>query len=79
MATMVQADATGTLTIPACAQPGARFDLEASGGVVILRLSDRERPTTGDDPAAWLRPWIATLPASAALHPEATRRDAIYE
>jgi len=85
MSQTIQADETGALVVPpGLAPPGARFTVEARGEVVILRRD----PSTADEwwasttPAqrvAWLREWIASLPPSPALPPEATRRDSMYD
>jgi hypothetical protein len=85
MGLTIQADETGGLVVPpGLAPPGARYSVEARGGVVILR----REPSTADEwwesttPAqrvAWLDEWVASLPPSPALPPEATHRDSMYD
>ena len=84
----IEAAEDGSLLVPpgvaGPVPPGARFTVEPHGNVVILRreLSDAEdwwATTTPDQRVAWLGEWIASLPASPALPPEATHRDSMYD
>ena len=88
MAYVIEADESGSLVVPAGAvgrvPPGARFTVEPHGNVVILRRqrSDPEDWWTTTVPAqrvAWLKEWIAGLPSSPPLPPEATHRDSMYD
>ncbi len=85
MGQTIQADEAGVLVVPAgLAPPGARFTVEVRGEVVILRRDPSAADewwasTTPAQRVAWLDEWVASLPPSPALPPEATRRDSMYD
>jgi len=75
MARVIEADESGALT---------RSSVEPHGNVVILRRESSAaghwwETTTPAQRVAWLREWIADLPPSPALPPEATHRDSMYD
>jgi hypothetical protein len=85
MGQTIQADDTGALVVPpGSAPPRTRFTVESWGDDVLLRrepagvsaASDREAAAAK---IAWLRQWIASLPASSPIPLEATRRDSMYD
>ena len=88
MGLTIQADENGALLVPAgsmgIVEPGTRFSVEPHGNVVILRRESGEverwwETTTPEQRIAWLEEWIRSLPTSAPLPREATRRDSMYE
>lgn len=85
MGQTIESDVDGVLVVPAGVLPPAtRSRVEPHGDVVILRREPSRADawwasTTPEQRVAWFREWVSSLPPSAALPLEATRRDALYD